>query len=133
MKYELGRFTKSEDECISDRDRLFYIFQHSGLFREFPNEFKDKPFLNELLEACEIAAFPKDKKLLYNTELMNEIDILSQRKYAQELGYAEGYEEGGERKAKDAAKNLLAAGIAPEVIASCVGLSVKDVTSLIEQ
>ena len=127
---ELGRFTKSEDECVSDRDRLFYIFQHSGFFTEIPQEFKDRPFLNELLEACKLAAFPKDKKLLYRTHIMNEIDILSQRRYAREMGFEEGQEKGRAEMARETAKKLVGAGVAPETIASCTGLSLEEVMAL---
>ena len=136
---ELGRFTKSEDECVSDRDKLFYIFKHSGLFKEMPQEFKGKPFLGELLEACEIAAFPKDKKLLYNTEIMNEIDILSQRKYAQELGFEEGRlageqagrEVGLQEGIEKVAKNMLSAGIPADTVASCTGLTTEELKELL--
>ena len=127
---ELGRSCKSEEECSSEEDWLFYVFRHSGSFTDIPPEIKGKPFVKNLLEACRLAAFPKDKKLLYESRIMNEMDIIAQRKYAHKTGFAEGRTEGiaegraeGEMsKARDVAEKMLVAGFPAETIISCTGL-----------
>ena len=69
---------------------------------------------------------------------MRERDIIAQREYAVQNGFnngrkegrAEGLEEGKKMTQIETAKNLLKAGVAPEVIAECVGLSLDFVKSL---
>ena len=127
---ELGRFTKSEEECRSDRAWLFYLFRHSSSFADIPPEIRDKPFVTDLLEACRLAAFPKDKKILYDRSIMNEIDILAQRDYAVEEGYLRGKAEGMEDGKRDIAAAFLKKGLDATLIASCTGLSVSEVEAL---
>ncbi len=93
-----------------------------------------KPFVKDMLEVCRLAAFPKDKKLLYERKIMNELDIIAQRKYAHKTGFAEGRTEGiaeGEMsKARDVAAKFIAAGISEETVASCTGLSMDELRSI---
>ena len=123
---ELGRFSKSEEECSTDEDWLFYVFKHSGSFTDIPAEIMGKPFVKGLREACRLAAFPKDKKLLYERKIMNEMDIIAQRKYAHKTGFAEGEAS----KAYDVATKMFAAGISEETVASCTGLSMDELRSI---
>ena len=90
--------------------------------------------------------FPESKKLNYELNMMHERDIIAQREYAVQNGFnnglekgrAEGREEGreegrieGKKMTQiETAKNLLKVGVAPEVIAECVGLSLDFVKSL---
>ena len=137
---ELGRFSKSEEECSTDEDWLFYVFKHSGSFTDIPAEIMGKPLVKGLLEACRLAAFPKDKKLLYERKIMNEMDIIAQKKYAHKTGLAEGMAEGlakgraeGEiSKARDGAVKFIAAGVPAETIAACLGLSIDEVRAIAE-
>ena len=74
--------------------------------------------------------------------MMHERDIIAQREYAvqngfnngrkegREEGRAEGFEEGKKMTQIETAKNFLKVGVAPEVIAECVGLSLDFVKSL---
>ncbi len=48
-------------------------------------------------------------------------------------GYETGCSDGAMKKAKDVARNLLAAGISVETIASCVELSIENVISIAEK
>ena len=48
-------------------------------------------------------------------------------------GYEMGCRDGALKKAKDVAKNLLAAGIPIETIVSCVGLSMEKVRAIAEK
>ena len=70
--------------------------------------------------------------------MMRERDIIAQREYAVQNGFnngrkkgrAEGLEEGKKITQIETAKNFLKAGVAPEVIAECVGLGLDFVKSL---
>ena len=139
---ELDRFTKGIAECESELDWLLYVFRNSSSLLEIPEEIRRMPFFDKLLEACRIAAFPESKKLNYERNMMLERDIIAQREYAQQSGYAEGMEkgmaeglekgleEGRRMNQMENARNLLRAGVPPEVIAECVGLNLEFVKSL---
>ena len=139
---ELERFTKRLDECTGELDQLLYLFRNISSLTGIPEEMRSEPFFEKLLNACRIAAFPENKKLNYELNMMRERDIIAQREYAvqngfnngrkkgREEGRAEGLEEGKKMTQIETAKYLLKAGVAPGVIAECVGLSLDFVKSL---
>ncbi len=147
---ELARFDKTEVECKTEMDWLCYIFRHSVSLVEIPDEIRRKPFFNNLLEACRIAAFNEKKKMLYERSIMKERDIIAQREYAVEESFNEGYDkgrtegiaegiekgmekgkaEGARENAIITAKNALKNDIAPELVASITGLNINEVLSL---
>ncbi len=155
---ELARFDKTEEECKTEMDWLCYIFRHSVSFVEIPDEIRRKPFFNNLLEACRIAAFNEKKKLLYERSIMKERDIIAQREYAVEESFNEGYNDGydkghaegmekgiaeGMEKGREegktegvrestinTAQNALKNGLPPELVATITGLSIEEVLSL---
>ena len=143
---ELGRFTKSAAECVTDRDAVFYMFKHGGLLDELPEELCRRPVAGILAEACEIAAFPQDKKLEYEKEMLSERDIQAICSYAHDEGERKGREEGlmeGERKGREEglqegrkeerlsnAVNFLRAGVPAETVAKATGLSPETVQDL---
>ena len=124
---EIGRFDKTEEECLTTRDRLFYWFRHANEFKEKP-AWLDDPESEALLNATEIAAFTPEKKEQYEQDMKNEHDL----EYEKNICYKEGLEEGMAEKALSDAKNLLAEGIAPETVARCVGISLEEVKALRE-
>ena len=124
---EIGRFNKTEAECLTTRDRLFYWFRHADEFTEKP-AWPDDPETKALLTATEIAAFTPEKKEQYEQDMKNEHDL----EYEKNICYKEGLEEGMAEKALSAAKNLLAEGIAPETVARCVGIPLEEVKALRE-
>ena len=124
---EIGRFNKTEAECLTTRDRLFYWFRHADEFTEKP-AWPDDPETKALLTATEIAAFTPGKKEQYEQDMKNEHDL----EYEKNICYKEGLEEGMAEKALSDAKNLLAEGIAPETVARCVGIPLEEVKALRE-
>ena len=123
---ELGRFAKGEQDCRTELDWLFYIFRNSSSMTDIPEEIREEPFFDELLDACRVATFPETKKMIYERNIMRERDIIAQREYAVEQARIESETE----TKVAAAHNLLAAGIAPEVISSCLGLPLEEVEAL---
>ena len=92
---EMTLFTKTLEECVTESDRLFYIFRNSGGFQKIPEWIEEAGGISRrLAEACEVAAFDKVKKLKYEIDKMNERDILAQRVFAERKGFEKGYADG---------------------------------------
>ena len=135
---ELGRFGKSEAECLSERDRVFYWFNNSYMADEGPSCASSDPEMHSLVEATRIAAFPPEKKNIYNRDIMTELDIKYSEKKKFEAGKAEGIAQGkseglaeGElKKAIEVARNLVAMGLSVEQIAEATNLTEKQVRGL---
>ncbi len=116
---EMALFTKSAGECVTESDRLFYIFRNGGGFERIPEWIEESGGVSRrLAEACEVAAFSKEKKLKYEIEKMNERDIRAQRKYAVRVGREEARQE----EKASIAKKMFEAGIPIDVIVSCTGI-----------
>ena len=92
---EMALFTKDPEACVTESDRLFYIFRNGGGFDRIPEWIeKSGGVSRRLAEACEVAAFSKEKKQQYEDENMNERDIRAQREYAVRVSREEGRQEG---------------------------------------
>ena len=140
---EMTLFTKTLEECVTEFDRLFYIFRNSGGFQKIPEWIEEAGGISRrLAEACEVAAFDKDKKLKYEIDKMNEWDIQAQKEYAVRKGLEEGLqkglqkglreglregreeglEQGREETRLSIARKLFEAGTPVDVIVNCTGV-----------
>ena len=132
---EMALFTKTLEECVTEFDRLFYIFRNSEGFQRIPEWIEEAGGISRrLAEACEVAAFDKEKKLKYKIDKMNEWDIQAQKEYAVrkgleeglQKGLREGREEGLEQGREEArlsiARKLFEAGTPVDVIVNCTGV-----------
>ena len=132
---EMTLFTKTLEECVTEFDRLFYIFRNSEGFQRVPEWIEEAGGISRrLAEACEVAAFDKEKKLKYEIDKMNEWDILAQREYAVRKGLEEGLqkglregreeglEQGREETRLSIARKLFEAGTPVDVIVNCTGV-----------
>ena len=140
---ELERFNKSAAECVDDRDALFWLFRHSGVMEELPEELSHSRLAEGVTDACEIAGFSADKRILYEKDMITELDLALRYDYALDKGRAEGEAIGeargkveglaeGKAEEKSAiAKRMLKAGLPMDVIAECSGLSEDEVRTLI--
>ena len=135
---ELERFTKSAAECVDDRDALFWLFRHSGVMEELPEELSHSSLAEGVSDACEIAGFSADKRILYEKDMITELDLALQYDYAREQGEArgraegkaEGKAEGMSEAASTIARRMLKAGLPMDVIVECSGLSEDEVREL---
>ena len=148
---EMALFTKRPEECETETDRLFYIFRNSEDFQRIPEWIEESGGISRrLAEACEVAAFSKEKKIKYETDKMNEWDILAQREFAERKGFEKGYADGeaageaaGEAKGiakgrtegaaegkAEVAKALLDIGMPVEQIVSVTGLTAETIEAL---
>ena len=132
---EMTLFTKTLEECVTEFDRLFYIFRNSDGFQRIPEWIEEAGGISmRLAEACEVAAFDKEKKLKYEIDKMNEWDILAQREFAERKGLEEGLqkglregreeglEQGREETRLSIARKLFEAGTPVDVIVNCTGV-----------
>ncbi len=108
---EMALFTKTLEECVTEFDRMFYIFMNSGGFLKIPEWIEETGGISRrLAEACEVAAFDKKKKLKYKIDKMNEWDILAQREFAERKGFEAGYADGEAKGLADGTAEGLAKG-----------------------
>ena len=136
---EMTLFTKTLEECVTEFDRLFYIFKNSEGFKRIPEWIEEAGGISRwLAEACEVAAFDKEKKLKYEIDKMNEWDILAQREFAERKGFEKGEAKGvadgmakglAEGKA-EVAKAMLLGGMPIEQIMLFTGLSAEQIEAL---
>ena len=132
---EMTLFTKTLEECVTEFDRLFYIFKNSDGFQRIPEWIEEAGGISRrLAEACEVAAFDKEKKLKYEIDKMNEWDIQAQKEYAVRKGLEEGLqkglregreeglEQGREETRLSIARKLFEAGTPVDVIVHCTGV-----------
>ena len=132
---EMTLFTKTLEECVTEFDRLFYIFKNSDGFQRIPEWIEEAGGISRrLAEACEVAAFDKEKKLKYEIDKMNEWDIQAQKEYAVRKGLEEGLqkglregreeglEQGREETRLSIARKLFEAGTSVDVIVNCTGV-----------
>ena len=146
------------EECVTEFDRLFYIFRNSGGFQKIPEWIEENGGISRrLAEACEVAAFDKVKKLKYEIDKMNEWDIQAQREYAvrkgleeglkkglqegleqgleqgreqgREQGLEQGLEQGREEAKLSIARKLFEAGTPIDVIINCTGVDKGTIAS----
>ena len=116
---EMPLFTKPPEACVTESDRLFYIFRNGGGFDRVPEWIEELGGLpRRLAEACEVAAFSKEKRLKYEVDNMNERDIRAQRDYAVRMSREEGRQEAQ----LSIAQKLFDAGTPIDVIVSCTGI-----------
>ena len=132
---EMTLFTKTLEECVTEFDRLFYILKNSEGFQRIPEWIEEAGGISRrLAEACEVAAFDKEKKLKYEIDKMNEWDIQAQKEYAVRKGLEEGLqkglregreeglEQGREETRLSIARKLFEAGTPVDVIVNCTGV-----------
>ena len=108
---EMTLFTKTLEECVTEFDRLFYIFKNSDGFQRIPEWIEEAGGISRrLAEACEVAAFDKEKKLKYEIDKMNEWDIQAQKEYAVRKGFEKGYADGEAKGIADGMAQGMAQG-----------------------
>lgn len=142
---ELASFRKSEQECRTRLDRMLYILKNSGRMH-IPPQWAEYEECTEVLDACEIGSFDKDKRQKYDSDMYDEKRHNGELVAAREDGYAEGHAEGraeghaegvvegeakGEAKAQtEIARRLLRIGTDIETIADATGLDVDVIRNL---
>ena len=124
---ELTRFQKTLEECESDLDKMCYIIKHGGGLTDQPSKLRSQKY-DRVFEACEIAAFSKEKRTQYENDMMEERELNSKLETAEAKGEARG-EAKGISKAKLTIQ-MLKDGIAIDQICKDTGLTEGQVAEL---
>ena len=138
---ELVNFNKPEDECLTRQDRMLYILKNSGKLLS-PPSWSEQEKYEDILRACDIDDFPKEKLEKYNKTMQDEKRLKGQlaaaremgaaagREIGREEGMAEGRTEGEKQKAIQIARNLLSLSIDVETVSGATGLTIEEIESL---
>ena len=134
---ELASFRKSEEECVSRLDRMLYILKNSSKLH-IPPQWSEYEEGHEILGACEIGNFDKDKRLKYDSDMYDEKRRNGELIAAKEDGYAEGRAEGltegraeGVAEAQiEIARKFKVLGTDIETIAQATGLDIEVIEGL---
>ena len=126
---DLQKFRKDFDECEDMCEKWLYSIRNMHLLKERPAGVEGTE-LDELYDEAHYAAWPAEKRALYERHIMNKNDydnILCER---YEDGFADGREEGREEGVRIVASKMKERGIDPTVIADVTGLPVDVCRSL---
>ena len=154
---ELGRFDKTEEECVTDLDRMCYLLKHMGSFESQPLWLQAEVY-TRIFRACEISLYSKEKQDQLRQDMYDERkwnDIINTYKHdaytegelkgrteghaegraeghAEGLvqGHAEGHAEGEKSKAIEIARKLLSSGFSAEQTEEMTGLSADAVAEI---
>ena len=118
---ELTRFCKSEDECVTEQDRLLYVLKNSRHLKLLP-KWSDEEHCKLILDALRIQNFDEQKRNKYDNDMYDELKRQGQLKAA--------HEEGREERAIETAQAMLAKALDVELIAECTGLTLDKVQAL---
>ena len=96
--------------------------------------------MESLVKACDVAAFPKDKLIEYQMQVMNERDKRNIIKTAErvgreegiEIGMQKGREEGLKEGRFESARRMLKENLPVELVAKCSNLTVQEVKDLLQ-
>ena len=135
----LDRFCKRESECETLLDEFAYMFKHTYKEQKRPESFRDEDIMNVYDDAL-LANFTPEiaHELIISSKMTTENDWLVAMNEAEaratkigfDLGIQQGIQQGIEAKARQTAINMKSAGIPLDVIASCTGLTLEQVTAL---
>ena len=132
---------KTRPEEIGSRlEWLCYIFTHPEEMSRVLETSEDG-FVRDLVGACKVAGFTPPKRIEYEKNMLNEMDIRMKLKSATARGHEEGFEEGVEKglergraeaqKEKLAiAMNFLRMGIPCEKVSEATGLDIAVVEGM---
>lgn len=142
---DLEKFRKDFEDCKDECERWLYSIRNMHRLKKRPDGIEGTE-LEELYNEAYYAAWPAEKRTLYEKNIMNRNDygnILEERyedglaaglaegvARGREEGRAEGRAEGGQTKALEIAINLKRTGIANDVIAKATGLTEEQVEAL---
>lgn len=106
---EMANFSKSAEECVTEADRMLYLLKNIGRLSCQP-EWLGSDAYTRIFEACEIAAFPEDKRIEYDKDMYDERRLKSELKTAKRLGFESGHKEGLRLGFEEGSKEGRAAG-----------------------
>jgi len=125
----LTKFSKTEEECLTDIDRLLFSLKNADKLEERPRSF-GKGVFDLLFEVSKISTFTKEELMQYEREMMAFSDRVHTLAFAEKKGFGKGFDKGqkkgfGEGVLK-VAKNMLRKGLKPSAVARYTELECVD-------
>lgn len=129
----LENFTKSCSELADNQDYWLYLLRNSGDMHDKPEQIRGDEF-DTFLQAARIAAFNKEERIQYETDMVTAQDyrnsIAWAKQQGKEEGLAEGEAKGKAEASREMAVKLLKSGVDIAIISTCTGLSVEEIEKL---
>ena len=122
---EVGAFRKEISGSSPATDKWMYALKNLSRLEGRPPELRERVF-ERLFEAARIAAYTREERNQYESDMMNENDYRNTIEYAREAGLAEGEAKG---KA-EVARNMLASGMPEEQVMAMTGLTAGQLAAL---
>ena len=119
-------FRKSSGKITNETDYWLYLLTGSKEMDGMPDWAEGNKAYETYFEASEVAGFPPQETLKYDSDMMTERDRINSINYARQ----EGREEGELKKQREIALAFKAKGVDVGMIAACTGLSLEDVAKL---
>ncbi len=118
---ELGKFSKTLEECISPMEIWFYLFKNLKNMTDYPIEIQSEAF-DYIFKAANIKKFTDMDNSIYIHELFAEMDEFNRIYSAEAIGREDAM--------LDVAKKMKDKGIDMETIIECTGLAVSQIENL---
>jgi len=144
----MPKFIKTIDELDTKFDKWLYVLKNLHKLDRIPDKIRESIF-EKLFEKAEIAQFTRKERDIYEYNLKVYWDLKNSMDYQLEEGRKEGFEEGlekgfekgkeegreegGKEKQIEMVKNALEQGLPIEVISKISGLSISEITALIDK
>lgn len=130
---ELGRFKKSIEDSMDDRDWWMYSLKNIGKMDTLPTT--DIPLeIKRLYDVTEVESLDEHEMTKYLQNMRTEFDIRTEKIMAREEGLEEGREEGRkegrEKEQRRIASALKAMGMAIDDISKATGLNAEAIAGL---
>ena len=125
---ELGRFRKRIWELETVFDKWMYLFKHIHEMITIPEVFKENEF-ERLFNLARIANFTPEEMRNY-MHTFKQCDYYNVIATAEEESRAKGLAEGRAEGRADTIRQMLAAGIEPDVIANALGVPIIEIESM---
>jgi len=113
----ISKFKKKEEECISDIDKLLFIFKNAQNLTKEPKSF-NKMVFKRILEVARISNFNNEELMFYDVEMKRYSDHVNALAYAEEKGILR------------VARNMLKDGINPTRVARITKLPKEQIMTL---
>lgn len=131
---DLQKFRKDFDECKDMLEKWLYSIRNMHLLKTRPDGV-DGTELDELYEEARYAAWPREKRLLYERYIMNKNDYENIYFERYEDGFAAGHaegevkgrEEGREEAVCQIVKSMMEQGLPLDMIVKVTGLTVAEI------
>ena len=118
---EVAKFDKSEDELETDLDKWLYLLKNMSTLLERPAGLRDRIF-GRLFDVAEYARLDDEERKNYVESMNTARDTYNQIAYA--------HEKGGQEKAYEIARNLLAMKLDIDSISKATGLTKDEISTL---